>query len=76
MNGNWGSPTAVFGEQAKMHPVTKRYIETGSGALPERAQVARQLVEIEQEQGKAVADRMRREIAFLEEPTDQQEPSS
>jgi hypothetical protein len=69
MTGNWGGPTAIFGEQAKIHPVTKRHIENGSGALPEHVQVRNHLVEIEREQGKAIADRMRAEIKFLEEAT-------
>jgi hypothetical protein len=67
MTESWGPPTAVFGEDAKIHPVTKRHIENGSGALPESIQVRNHLAEIEREQGKGVADRMRAEIKFLEE---------
>jgi hypothetical protein len=66
MSKNWGGPTAVFGD-AKIHPVTKRHIENGSGALPEWAQVRNHLVEIEREHGKDIADRMRLKIKFLEE---------
>ena len=69
MTGNWGGPTAIFGDQAKVHPVTKRHIENGSGALPERIQVLHHLADIEREQGKVIADRMRAEIKFLEEAT-------
>lgn len=76
MAENWGGPTAVFGATAKIHPVTKRHIENGSGALPESAQVRNHLAAIEREQGKAVADRMREEIKFLEEATVNQEQHS
>lgn len=68
MTKTWGSPTAVFGD-AKIHAVTGRHIEQGSGALPEHVQVQHHLAEIEREQGKDVADRMRAEIRFLQEPT-------
>ncbi|WP_213740944.1 hypothetical protein [Bradyrhizobium sp. dw_411] len=75
MAKNWGIPEAVFGG-AKIHPVTHRYIENGSGALPESAQVRQHLADIEREQGKTVADRMREEIKFLEEATAKQEQHS
>jgi hypothetical protein len=75
MAGNWGNSTAVFGD-AKVHPVTGRHIENGSGALPEDVQVRQQIAEIEREHGKAVADRMREEIKFLETSAAQQEHHS
>lgn len=76
MTGNWGHPAAVFGHDAKIHPVTKRHIENGHGALPEQVQIKHHLADIEREQGKHVADRMREEIKFLQELTTQQEPNS
>jgi hypothetical protein len=57
---------AVFGADAKLHPVTDRVIEQGSGALPEKVQVQQQLAAIEKEHGKDVADQMRTEIEFFE----------
>lgn len=56
----------VFGCDARIHPVTQMVLEQGSGSLPDDQQVLYvHLPHIEQTQGKAVADGMRKKLGIL-----------
>ena len=52
----------VFGEDVKLHPITKRPIEQGRGALSADQQAEQHLIDIEREEGKHVADAMRHQM--------------
>jgi hypothetical protein len=52
----------IFGHDAKINPVTGRYIEQGLGALPPDVQIEQQLEAIAREEGQDVADEMRAKL--------------
>ena len=52
-----------YGADVKLHPVTRRPLEQGVGALPVDEQVQIHLHTIEHEEGKDVADAMRRKMS-------------
>ena len=54
----------VFGEDVKLHPVTKRPIETGRGALPVDQQALMHLADVEKEEGQERADAMRKQMGI------------
>jgi hypothetical protein len=58
----WNKPEQVFGADAKVHPITGRHIENGSGAGSEQEQVQRHIREVEATNGKIAADDMRRRL--------------
>lgn len=58
----------VFGHGHRVHPVTKRPLESGIGALPEHVQAKHHIDAIEHEEGKSVADKMRAELHKLTLP--------
>jgi hypothetical protein len=66
MADTWNKPEHVFGADAKLHPITGRHIENGSGAGPEHQQVEQHIREIEATAGKAAADEMRRRLEQFE----------
>lgn len=52
----------VFGEDCTLHPITKRPLERGRGALPDDVQAAMHIMDIEREGGKELADAMRAKL--------------
>ncbi len=53
----------VFGEEATRHPITGIPIELGSGALPADQQAILHCQVIEETEGRAAADAMRKKLA-------------
>ena len=61
---------AVFGADAKLHPVTGMPLETGRGALSDKQQALIHLGHIEREQGQEVALVMYEKIMGAEKATE------
>lgn len=65
----------VFGEDAKLHPITMMPLEQGSGALPHDQQAQIHCDYIERTQGKLAADAMRAKVAAANVKNDPGNPS-
>jgi hypothetical protein len=54
----------IYGDNVRIHPVTKMPLEQGSGALPDHLQIQNHLTTIERDQGLKVADDMRNKLGI------------
>ena len=58
-----GSEKAVYGADAKLHPVTKMPLETGIGALSEHQQALAHVARVTEKEGKEAGEKMAKELA-------------
>lgn len=58
----------VFGVGHRVHPVTKRPLESGIGCLSDDQQAGLHLLQIEQEEGVEAAEEMRKKLAKAAQP--------